>query len=278
MEARPVTVPSNGLLFEGREWGPPDGPIVLLLHGFPQRSTSWTQVAQRLGEVGVRSVAVDQRGYSPAARPAEVAAYALPHLVADAAGIVAWLGGSVHLAGHDWGGVVGWQVAARYPHLLQSWTALSTPHPLALEAVLARSEEQRARFGYILWFRQPGVAEASLLAADGAALRAVYGTAVAPEQVDADVAFFAQPGVLTAALNWYRAMSPDVNAGLLPLTVPTTYLWGSADLAFGREAAQATGSYVDGPYEFVALEGASHWLPDEAADTVAEAIARRILG
>ncbi len=69
----------------------------------------------------------------------------------------------MHLAGHDWGGVVGWQVASRYPHLLQSWTALSTPHPLALDAVLAQSEEQRKRFGYILLFRQPGAAEQSLL-------------------------------------------------------------------------------------------------------------------
>jgi pimeloyl-ACP methyl ester carboxylesterase len=278
VEPRPITIPSNGLLFSALETGPPDGPLVVLLHGFPQRATSWTQVATRLGEAGVRSVAVDQRGYSPAARPPDVAAYAMPHLVADAVGIISWLGGSVHLAGHDWGGVVGWQVATRYPHLLQSWTALSTPHPLALAAVLEQSEEQRARFGYILHFRRPGTAESSLLAADGAGLRKMYGEAVAAEQVAADVAFFAQPGVLTAALNWYRAMSPDVNAGLGRLGVPTTFVWGSADPAFGREAAGASGSYVDAPYEFIPLEGAGHWLPDEAADTVADAIARRVLG
>jgi pimeloyl-ACP methyl ester carboxylesterase len=101
---------------------------------------------------------------------------------------------------------------------------------------------------------------------------------VAPDQVDAEVAFFSRPGVLTAALNWYRAMTPEVNAGLPRAGVPTTYVWGSEDLAFGREAAQLTGSYVDGPYEFIPLEGASHWLPDEAPDSVADAIARRVLG
>src|SRR2546423_13928844 len=107
MSARPSEVPSNNLLFSGLEWGPVDGPLVVLLHGFPQRATSWSQVATRLAEAGVRSVAIDQRGYSPAARPSEVAAYAMPHLVADVVGIVQWLGGSAHLAGHDWGAVVG---------------------------------------------------------------------------------------------------------------------------------------------------------------------------
>lgn len=274
----PVQIPANGLLFDGWQSGPGDGPTVLLLHGFPQRSTSWVQVAARLAEVGVRSVAIDQRGYSPAARPADVGAYAMQHLVADVLGMIDWLGGAVHLAGHDWGGVVGWQVAARFPQVVRSWTALSTAHPLALDEVLARSAEQRKRFEYILLFRQPGAAEGALLGADGAGLRRMYGTAVAAEQVEADVAFFSQPGVLTAALSWYRAMSRDVNAGLLRVVVPTTYLWGSADLAFGREAAELSGSYVDGPYEFVPLEGGSHWLPDEAPDTVAEAIARRVLG
>jgi pimeloyl-ACP methyl ester carboxylesterase len=185
-------------------------------------------------------------------------------------------GGSVHLAGHDWGGVVGWQVASRRPDLIRTWTALSTPHPLALEAVLVRDAAQRRQFDYIKGFRQVGQAETVLLESGGARLGAIYGGVVAPDRVAADLAFFAEPGVLTAALNWYRAMSPDVNAGLPRLTVPTTYLWGSTDLAFGRAAAETSGQFVDADYRFVPLEGASHWLPDEAPDTVAEAIAARV--
>jgi pimeloyl-ACP methyl ester carboxylesterase len=91
-----------------------------------------------------------------------------------------------------------------------------------------------------------------------------------------DVAFFARPGVLTAALNWYRAMSPTDSAGAARVRVPTSYVWGSEDPAFGREAAELTGGYVDGPYRFVALEGASHWLPDEVPDTLADVIGERI--
>lgn len=272
----PITVASNDLLFAGLQWGPPDGPLVLLLHGFPQRSTSWTQVATRLADVGVRTVALDQRGYSPAARPAAVAAYAMMHLVADVAGMIAWLGGGapVHLAGHDWGGVVGWQVAGRHPDLVASWTAVSTPHQGAIDEQLAADPAERERFGYIRGFRAPD-AEAVLLAGGAARLRAFYQGRVVAE--DSDVAFFSDPGVLTAALNWYRAMSPADTAGLGPVAVPTSYVWGSDDLAFSRAAAEGTARWVSGPYRFEPLEGASHWLPDEAPDVLAEVIAERVL-
>jgi pimeloyl-ACP methyl ester carboxylesterase len=269
----PVDVQANGWHFSGLEWGPRDGALVLALHGFPQRCTSWTAVAERLAEAGVRTIAVDQRGYSPGARPTEIAAYAMAHLVADAVGIIEALGAPVHLVGHDWGGVVGWQVAARRPDLLASWTAVSTPHQLALNEVLAHDAEQRERFGYILRFREVGAAEQALLADNGAGLAGVYGRHVAPERVADDVAFFAEPGVMTAALSWYRAMSPSDAQGLAPVTVPTAYVWGSADQAFGAAAAGRTGAYVTAPYRFVPLDGASHWLPDEAPDTLADVIA-----
>ena len=262
---------ANGLRFTALVW-PGHGVPVLCLHGFPQRCTSWTGVAERLAAAGRRVVAPDQRGYSSGARPDAVAQYALPHLVADAVGMIEALGGAAHLVGHDWGAVVGWQVAARRPDLVRSWTALSTPHPLALATVLAHSAEQRERFGYIRRFRQVGTAEAELLAGGGAALAAIYQGRVPAERVAADVAFFSRPGVLTAALAWYRAMSRGDAGELPPVRVPTAYVWGSEDLAFGREAAEATGAQVRGAYRFVPLDGASHWLPDEAPDTVAAVI------
>lgn len=269
----PVSICANGLVFTGSQWGPPDAPPVLCLHGFPQRHTSWTRVAERLADAGLHVVALDQRGYSPGARPGEIADYAMPHLLADTVGMIEALGGPVHLVGHDWGGVVGWQVATRRPDLVRTWTAVSTPNPLALNEVLARDEAQRARFGYILRFRQVGAAEDALLANGGAGLATMYGGFVAPEQVAADIAFFTEPGVLTAALSWYRAMSATDAAGLTPVTVPTSYVWGSADPAFGREAAENTQYHVQAPYRFLPLDGASHWLADEAPDTIADAVA-----
>ncbi len=277
MRPRAVCVPANGLSFDGLEWGPPDGPLVLLLHGFPQRCTSWAAVAQLLAEAGIRTVAIDQRGYSPGARPDGVPAYAMANLVADVVALIGQLGGPVHLAGHDWGGVVGWQVAARHRHLVHSWTAVSTPNQLALDEVLATDPSQREQFGYIRTLRQPEV-ETRLLADDAARLRSFYGGSLSQAREDEDAAFFGRPGVLAAALNWYRAMSREDSTGLAPVAVPTTYVWGSSDLAFGRAAAERTAAHVVAPYEFVALEGASHWLPDEVPGTLADAIAKRVLG
>jgi pimeloyl-ACP methyl ester carboxylesterase len=101
-EPRPLSLPANGLEFSGLEWGPPDGRTVLLLHGFPQRCTSWSRVASRLAESGLRAVAIDQRGYSPGARPLAVADYAMPHLTADVVALIDALGGVV-----DWSGTTG---------------------------------------------------------------------------------------------------------------------------------------------------------------------------
>jgi pimeloyl-ACP methyl ester carboxylesterase len=275
-----VQIPANGLVFDALEWGPPAGRTVLLLHGFPQRANSWTGVAGLLADIGkpeeLRVVAVNQRGYSPGARPSEVSAYSVHELVADVVGVIEWLGGAVDLVGHDFGAVVGWQVAGRYPELVRTWTAVSTPSQLALNEVLNADAAQRERFDYIRRFREVGRAEDALLADNAAGFRAIFGRSVAGEQVAEDAEFFSQPGVLTAALNWYRAMSVHDADGLGPVRVPTTYIWGSEDTAFSREAAERTEAYVEAPYRFVALEGAGHWLPDEAAATVAEVIAEQI--
>ena len=271
------TYSRNGLVFDVTDSGPQDGEVVVLLHGFPQNRHEWDGLTPLLTAAGYRVLAPDQRGYSPGARPTEIASYALPYLVADVVAMIEAIGAPVHLVGHDWGGVVGWQVATRRPDLVRTWTAVSTPNPLALNDVLARDEAQRARFAYILRFRQVGAAETALLANGGAALAAIYGGGVPADRVAEDVAFFRQPGVLTAALSWYRAMAATDADGLGPVSVPTSYVWGSEDLAFGREAAENTGYHVHAPYRFVPLDGASHWLPDEAADTVAEVIAGQAL-
>jgi pimeloyl-ACP methyl ester carboxylesterase len=272
MLPQPMTLAANGFEFSGYEMGPADGRTVLLLHGFPQTSRSWLGVAARLAAQGRRAVAIDQRGYSPGARPAEVAAYTMPSLVADVCALIDVLGGPVDLVGHDWGGVVGWQVAARHPDRVRTWTAVSTPNQLALNEVLAVDHEQRQRFGYIKALREPGRAERALLGDDARRLRELYGGYVAADRVEADVAVLGAPGALTAALNWYRAMSPHDADGLGLVTVPTTYLWGTADLAFGRRAAEASGRFVDADYTFVPLDGVSHWVPDEAPEALADEI------
>ncbi|MFF0215949.1 alpha/beta fold hydrolase [Streptomyces vinaceus] len=250
--------------------GPHGGEKVLLLHGFPQFADSWTDQLTSLARAGYRALAVDQRGYAPGARPDRVADYTVHRLVGDVLAFAQALGtGPFHLVGHDWGGLVAWAFATEHPELLASLTVLSTPHPHSLVAALRSDPEQARRSSYVQRFRRPaGMAEAELLADDGAALREVYGDSLPPGRIDSYVARFAEPGALTAALNWYRALPEALTVPSGRIRVPTLYAWGDQDFALGRTAAEGTGAWIDSHYRFEVLEGAGHWLPDEHADRV----------
>lgn len=253
----------RGLTFPYRTGGPPEGREVLLLHGFPQYSLEWAAQLEGLARSGFLAVAPDQRGYGPANRPPDVSAYRIDELVADVIGLLDALGWArVDLIGHDWGGAVAWHVAGRHPERLRSLTAVSTPHPLAIQKARGSGGPQREMSGYMTVFRQPGVAEDALLADDAAALRALYGGL--PE-TDHYVERFQDRSTLTAALNWYRAMSGEDAAKAGVVQVPTLYVWGEDDVAFARDAAESAGEFVDAPYTFAPLSGAGHWIPETHA-------------
>ncbi len=264
-----IEVPVGAYRFSAQVAGPADGRLVLLLHGFPQSSFEWRHQLATLAEAGYRAVAPDQRGYSPKARPKGVEHYATDHLVADALAIVDEMGGhQVDVVGHDWGAWVAWHLAARYPERLRTLTAVSLPHPAALfEAIASGKGDQAVRSAYIGFFRQEGIAEKTLLANDGDGLRKTLVAAGLPEkEADPYVDLMRQPEALTAALSWYRAVSPEEALGIGPITTPTMYVWSDKDVALGRDAAEATASHVEGPYRFEVIEGVSHWIPEVAAD------------
>lgn len=272
---RTTPVRVGDLTFDMRTDGPTDGPAVVLLHGFPATSLTWAEVVPALVDAGFRVVAPDQRGYSPGARPTAVADYATPVLAQDVLDLADALDlGPVHLVGHDWGAAVAWHVAAHHPGRLRSLTAFSVPHLAAYNAAIRTDPDARERASYIGLLRQEGKAEDLLLEDDARRLRAMYGDAVPSATVDAYVAHLQQPGALTAALSWYRAMTADL-ATLPSVQVPTTYVWSSDDLAIGRAGAEACGDHVDGDYRFEVLDGVSHWIPEERpADATAAILAR----
>jgi pimeloyl-ACP methyl ester carboxylesterase len=274
-----IEVEANGFLFSVRVSGPAGGRPVVLLHGFPESSTSWLPVMRELAAAGYRSVSPDQRGYSPAARPVDVGAYRVPALVDDVLAVASAMElGPFDVVGHDWGGIVAWHLAADHTDVVRSLTAVSTPHPAALFAVLASGDaEQARRLDYITTFRRFGEAEALLLGEDGSGdgLRRVLGaTGLPDEYAEEYVEFMRRPGVLTAALNWYRAMEPAAAgvARVPPVVVPTLYVWSTGDVAFGRAAAERTAEYVAGRYAFEVLEGVSHWIPEEAPGELARLV------
>jgi pimeloyl-ACP methyl ester carboxylesterase len=266
------------LSFDVRTDGPADGPPVLLLHGFPETSLSWSAVTPLLAEAGLRTCAPDQLGYSPGARPGEVDDYALPQLVQVTADLMTALGIPVaDVVGHDWGANVAWALAAWHPDRVRTLTAVSVPHPTAYTLAFRADPEQRERSAYIKLFRQAGKAEEVLLADGARRLRRMLDTpasGIPAEAVDVYVEQLSAPGSLTAALNWYRAMRSGTPVD--PVGVPTTFVWSDGDVAVGRTAAEACADQVTGDYRFVELSGITHWIPEQAPEELARAVLDRI--
>ena len=268
------------LTFDVRVDGPEDGRPVLLLHGFPETSLSWSAVTPLLGRAGLRTYAPDQLGYSPGARPDDPGAYSTPNLAQVTADLLTALDvPRADVVGHDWGANVAWALAGWHPDRVRSLTAVSVPHPAAYTVAYRTDPEQKERSGYIRLFWQPGKAEDVLLADNARRLRRMLSggegeSGVPAEAIDEYVAVLSAPGALTAALNWYRAMSSSDRVD--PVGVPTTYVWSDGDVAIGRTAAEACANYVTGDYSFVELPGITHWIPEQAPDRLAAVILDRI--
>ncbi|MEU5695612.1 alpha/beta hydrolase [Actinosynnema sp. NPDC020468] len=262
--------------FDALASGPEDGRPVLFLHGFPQAALAWEHPVAVLGARGFRAVAFDQRGYSPGARPERSAEYGIDALVGDVLGVADALGWArFDLVGHDRGGDVAWWTAAEHPERLRTLTAVSTPHPAALAHALTTDEDQHLRSGYLTEWRSSRTEQAML--ADGAdALRRMFEWKVPPSRVDEYVRRMAEPGALTAALDWFRAARPGGKAP--KVSVPTLYVWGTEDVAVGSTAALDTGSWVDGPYRFEMLEDVSHWVPEHAPDALTSLLLEHLSG
>ncbi len=249
------------------EEGRPDAAPVLLLHGFPQTAAAWRTVMGPLAARGHRVIAPTQRGNAPG-MPSRVEAYAMPRLVADVIRVLDALDiERSHLVGHDWGGSVAWQVAARHPQRVRSLTVLSTPHPVALGRALRSSRAAQLRFGYAALLRLRG-SERVLGAADALLLRRWMRLTGLP----ADADLITDPATLRTALHWYRAFSGAALKDLPRITVPTLYLYGRRDPVFTLATARASGRWCDGPYALTEVPDGGHWLAQTHPDLVVDAL------
>ena len=261
-----VQVDANGMRFRARVAGMVnEGPGVILLHGFPATSLMWEPVLEAGAAAGYRLLALDQRGYSPGARPDGVDAYRVPLLVddviavADAAGFERF-----HLVGHDWGCVVGWGVAIRNGDRVRSWSGLSIPHPGALLAGLRKGPPP-----YIRVFTAPWVPEI-MLSANGLE----YSPPTPPHHAEEYHAVFREPGALTGALNWYRAITTSLEDGERlsgPVHVPTLFVWGTDEQWVTPERLQTQRTLMKGPYRELELE-AGHWVLEARTEAVVRAV------
>ena len=269
----------TGFVFDAEIAGPADGPLVLLLHGYPQNRHTWRAQLPALAAAGFRCVAPDQRGYSPGARPdpAGLALYAIDELVADALDVVDAVrpAARFHLVGHDWGGALAWLTAARHPERVLSLAVLSRPHPSAFRrAIQEDASGQRHRSRHHRAFLDPATGP-KLLEEDGRRLREVLAAQGVPaDAVALYLSTLLDPQAIEAALAWYRAAGSGVGQSPAPppaldrIPTRTLYIWGDADATVSPEAARWTAEFVAGPYRFEVLPGVGHFATDQAPERV----------
>jgi pimeloyl-ACP methyl ester carboxylesterase len=264
-----------GLIFETLVDGPTGAPLVVLLHGFAESFHMWRSQILALAAAGYRAVAPSQRGYSPGARPdaVDVSQYQFDRLVADAMNIVAACGYAdrrFHLVGHDWGASIAWGIADRYPDRLASLTVLSRPHPNAFNRALQMPDgEQALRSRHHRAFLEPDAGP--LLLADNARLlrERLARSGVPKAAIERHLSVLGNEPTMEAALAWYRARGA-IRAPLGVISAPVLYVWGDADDTVGRLAAEGTGEFVSGPYQFEVLTGIGHFAAEQAPDRINE--------
>lgn len=258
------------------EAGPLTGPPVFLLHGFPDAWFGWRSQIEVLARAGYRVIVPDQRGYNTSDKPKGIERYRLGELTADVTGLADALGlERFALVGHDWGGIVGWGLAATHPERLTQLVILNAPHPEALFPHALRSPTQFLRSVYAAAFQFPLVPEMALRARDFALLSAALRRSARPGAFsEAEIAAYrrawAQPGALTAMLNWYRALRyrPRLTQ---PIAVPTLILWGRQDVALEFGLAERSLTFCRRG-RLQAFPQATHWLHREEPEAVNAAL------
>ena len=257
-----------------------EGPLVVLLHGFPEFWFAWRHQIDALAAAGFRVVAPDMRGYNLSSKPAGIAAYALALLTADVRDLIAERGGEdgALLAGHDWGGVVAWGTAAQHPASVRRLAVLNMPHPRRMLEGLRTSRQLRKSW-YILAFQAPEVPERLLGLRRFAALRRPFehdarAGAFTSADIDRYVEAWSQPGALTAMLGYYRAAIRArlrrEPAELAPVTAPTLVIWGERDRHLGAELAQPHAADVPNLERVVRIPTASHWVAHDEPERVSQ--------
>ncbi|MFN3980720.1 MAG: alpha/beta fold hydrolase [Caldilinea sp.] len=266
---------TNGVNLHVVMAGPQDGPLVILLHGFPEFWYGWRRQMPALAAAGYHVWAPDQRGYNRSDKPAGVDAYRIDTLARDIVGLIEASGREqVYLVGHDWGAAVAWWVAGNYPQRIKKLAILNVPHPAVMRRTVLENDEQRKKSWYIFFFQLPWLPERSLSADDYTNLvRALKGSSrrgtFSAEEIAAYKQAWSQPGAVTSMLNWYRAAVRYQGKAqeLGRIRPPTLMIWGANDIALSRTMAQPSIDLCDNG-RLVFLEEASHWVQHEEPETV----------
>ena len=275
VEIRTRRISTNGVSLEVAEAGPDDGPLALLLHGFPEFREGWRYQIGPLASAGFRVVVPDQRGYNRSDKPKGIASYALDVLVEDAVGLLDALGRErASVIGHDWGGIVAWGAIARHPGRFDSAVILNAPHPDAMLREIKANPAQLLKSWYALAFQIPWLPE-RLLSRDGfrGLARSMAASSRPGTFSEADLDRYrrawSEPGAMTAMVNWYRAglRIPHAPWPDPLIRVPTLMIWGAKDRFLGPGVARSSFALCESA-RLEWIDEATHWVQHEEPERV----------
>lgn len=268
----------NGVALHVVEAGPADGPLLILLHGFPEFWWGWRDQITPLAEQGYHVVVPDMRGYNTSEIPRGLNAYRLDTLTNDVLALADSFGADrFRLVGHDWGGVIAWHLAASYPGRVERLVVINGPHPDLWRRVMMQRATQALRSSYAAFFQLPRLPELVLGASRFRVMRAVLRRSArdgvfSPDVLDRYVEAWSHRGSLTAMLNYYRALRRRrLPAEPGRIRMPTLILWGEKDVALETHVAEAAlQACDDGRLEMI--PDATHWVHHEEPERVNAAI------
>jgi len=276
--AESVFIETNGVRLHTVQAGPEDGPLVVLLHGFPECWYGWHRQLGPLAKAGYRVVVPDQQGYNLSDKPAGVASYQLDELAADIVGLIDACGRErAIVAGHDWGAAVAWWLGLNYPDRLSQLCIVNVPHPTVFEETLREGWSQRLKSSYFLWFQLPVLPELTTQLGDWwVARRALESTSrpgtFSRTDLDRYRLAWARPGAATGMVNWYRAAVRHRRQPVDPqVSTPTLVLWGAEDQFLKTSMARDSLNYCE-EGELRLVEEATHWILHEEPAAVVEAL------
>ena len=268
-------IQTNGVSLHVVQAGPEDGPLVVLVHGFPDFWYGWRRQIEFLAAAGYRVYAPDQRGYNLSEKPKDLRAYSMSTLSDDIVGLINHAGREkAFVVAHDWGGGVAWWTATHHAERVEKLVIINSPHPAAMSKMLPGNLEQLRKSWYIIAFQIPKLPEWIFLRRDARvgkwALRASSQPGAFSEStLEKYAEAWNQPGTMTAMMNWYREgfrhlqkMTDDDRVHM-----PTRILWGARDNFLSQKLAGLSAEYCD-DVEVIGYEHGSHWLQHEEVDSV----------
>ena len=249
------------------------GPLIVLLHGFPESSYSWRKQIPHLTSTGFRVVAPDLRGYGESSKPSRIDDYRLTAVATDITSLLQQLNERAVLVGHDWGGVIAWLVAMMWPELLRKLIVLNTPHPVPFLRELRRRTRQKLNMSYQLFFQPPLIPELLMPIALPWMMR--RAGRFRREEIEQYKKSWSNRATRHAMANYYRAIRKyrgELRQHVRPIALPTLLIWGEREPVFLRETSENFDDYVPN-LRIARIAGAGHFVQTDEPEIVSELIA-----